>query len=119
MITVHLRADSAGLSEGTLEVIRQIATATEAEVRTVLPSLPSEGALHVRHGSRYIPETNELGASVAPGLIWWTVNTAQVANASSLARESLRRTLFHELHHQARGWVMRGGSPKQAFIDGP
>lgn len=119
MIVVYIRTDSAGFSKGALEFIGEIARSTEAEVRDLLFCLPSEIALHVGHGPRYIPETNEVGASVAPGVISWTVNTAQVDRASNIARASLRHTLFHELHHQARGWVMRGGFPKQAFIDGP
>jgi hypothetical protein len=119
MITVTIRENSGMPSQGVLDLVQEIATVTEAEVRTHLPCLPLEIALHVGHGTRTIPETNELGASVSPGLVWWTINTAQIQRASNLVRTSLRRTLFHELHHQARGWVMRGGTPKQTFIEAP
>jgi hypothetical protein len=38
---------------------------------------------------------------------------------AGVAERELRFTLFHELHHQARGWVMRGGARRTTFMDGP
>ena len=35
----------------------------------------------------------------------------------ALADEHLRSTLFHELHHLARGYVVRGGEPRTSFMD--
>lgn len=119
MISVRVRADTPDLPEATQTLIRQIARDTEHEVRGLLPCLPVEINLDVGVGTRFIPETNELGASVAPGIIPWTINSGHVDRADSLAAVSLRRTLFHELHHQARGWVMEGGAPRQTFMDGP
>lgn len=119
MIEVQIRPDSQEFPEVALEIVREIAVSVELEVRALLPCLPAEITLLVGHGARFIPETDELGGSVAPGLVSWTVNTARTDDAAMIARASLRHTLFHELHHQARGWVMRGGMRKQVFIEGP
>ncbi|WP_421841559.1 DUF2268 domain-containing putative Zn-dependent protease [Marinobacter algicola] len=35
-----------------------------------------------------------------------------------IARAQLRFTLFHELHHLMRGWVVYGGAPRTSFMDG-
>lgn len=65
-----------------------------------------------------IPETGEAGSSVSPGHISWTVNPSRPEGPAAIAKSQLRSTLFHERHHQVRGWVKFGGSPRTSFMDG-
>ena len=65
-----------------------------------------------------IPVTGDGGASVAPGAVVWAVDPDRDGGVAGVARRCLRATLFHELHHQARGWVMQGGAIPTWFMEG-
>src|SRR6185369_833722 len=99
-------------------VIHQICQTAEPEVRALLPTLPSTIELAAQTGRLVIPETGEVGAAVAPDRVSWTVDPSRPEGAIAIARTQLRFTLFHELHHCARGWVFRGGTPRTSFMDG-
>jgi uncharacterized protein YjaZ len=94
-------------------VIRSICATTEPEVRALLPMLAAELTLTVSTSAYVIPETGEVGASVAPGQIRWMVRPDDVAG---IAQRSLRFSLFHELHHNARGWCLNDPSPFERFV---
>jgi hypothetical protein len=98
-------------------VIRQSCRAAEPEVRILRPTLPSTIELAAQTGRVVIPETGEVGAAVAPDRVSWTVDPSRPEGANVIARTQLRFTLFHELHHCARGWVFRGGTPRNSFMD--
>ena len=99
-------------------MIQEIAIATEADVREFLPQLPSEITLTVSAaGSGVIPETGETGLAPGPGHLNWTVDPSRPEGIAEIARNHLRPTLFHELHHLARGYVVRGGEPRTSFMD--
>ena len=104
-------------SEEEQAVIVEIASATHAEVRESLPLLPAEIRLTVSVGRAVIPETGEIGLAPQPGHVSWTVDPSRPEGIVAIARTSLRSTLFHELHHLARGYVVRGGAPRTSFMD--
>ena len=110
---------ASGLDDRSLAVVQEIAIEAVDEVREWLPTLVDDLVLAVFADDRVIPETGEAGASVSPGRIEWHADPATPGGVISAARRELRFTLFHELHHQVRGWVMRGGTPPSAFIDAP
>lgn len=100
-----------------LERIVAIAESTAAEVGQLLPALSEDILLWVRAGKDVIPETGEGGASLRPGLVEWVVDPDRTGGILECADTRLRSTLFHELHHQVRGWVMRGGSHPATLMD--
>lgn len=107
-----MRVDSADILPGReLAEIQSVAMTTTAEVVRLLPTVKPDFLLWVRLGADVIAETGEVGVSVAPGLIEWVVDPTAPGGIVEVARHRLRATLFHELHHQARGWVLRGGAP--------
>ena len=112
-------SDSGGyvFSDEEQAVIVEIAGATEAEVRESLPLLPPEIRLTVSVGTGVVPETGETGLAPQPGYVSWTVDPSQPEGIVAIARTHLRSTLFHELHHLARGYVVRGGEPRTSFMD--
>ena len=105
------------LDEDTVATIVGIAERTETEVRTYLPTLPETVTLRVRDGQEVIPETGEIGISVSPAEIAWVVDSTDPRGVAKIARRQLRFTLFHELHHQVRGWMQQGGHPKLGLMD--
>jgi hypothetical protein len=115
---VPVRVESPGtVAAEAIARIREIADSTAAEVSQLLPALDCEILLWVRAGKDVIPETGELGMSLRPGLIEWVVDPDRPGGILDCAEARLRNTLFHELHHQVRGWVMRGGDHSTTFMD--
>lgn len=113
-----MRVESASaVPDGVIARIREIADSTAAEVNQLLPSLDCETLLWVREGKDVIPETGELGMSLRPGLVEWVVDPARPGGILQSAQTRLRATLFHELHHQVRGWVMRGRDQSASLMD--
>ena len=100
------------------KVIANIADSTFDEVRALLPALAKSVTLDVASGTQVIPETGELGAATAPGRIAWIVDAGRPGGVEAIAKMWLRATLFHEMHHVARGYVMNGGAPPRSFMDG-
>jgi hypothetical protein len=97
--------------------VREVCMATEPEVRALLPALTQQIELAVQTGTFVIPETGEVGMAAAPGRIRWTVDPSRPGGVAAVARSQLRFTLFHELHHLVRGWVISGGVPLTSFMD--
>ena len=103
--------DGYSFSEDSREVIRRIANEAEAEVRRILPGLDSKLVLVVTSGSFVIEETGETGAALSPGRIRWTLDPTRPEGPIAIAEVHLRETLFHELHHLVRGWLISGVRP--------
>jgi hypothetical protein len=97
--------------------IAGIAEAAASEVRRFLPDLNPDILLWVRAGTDVIPETGVGGMSLRPGLVEWVVDPERAGGMVNSAEAHLRKTLFHELHHQVRGWVMRGGTGPTSLMD--
>lgn len=100
-------------------VVRELADAAVTELRELLPGLADTITLTVVVGGPLvIPDTGDGGASMAPGAVTWAVDAARPGGIAGVARRYLRATLFHELHHQARGWVMHGSTLPTWFMEG-
>ena len=97
--------------------ITAITSIVVAEVREVLPRLPPAITLTVEANSLVIPETGEMGMAPAPGRVHWTVDPSLFEGVKAIATKHLRPTLFHELHHLARGYVVQGGKPRASFME--
>lgn len=99
------------------ELIVAIAQSTEIEVRELLPDLPAEILLTVSSGRNVIPEIGVGASSLAPGHIEWVVDVNHRDGVDAIVRTQLRSSLFHEMHHLTRGWVISGGGPVDSFMD--
>jgi hypothetical protein len=99
-------------------VMTEIVRDTVSEVRALLPQLPSEFAVTIETGDKslVVPETGEAGRTMASGEIVWGVDPSRPEGAIGVAEAHLRSTLFHEMHHMARGWLV-GGPPPNSFMD--
>lgn len=117
-VTVQFQDEPYQFSKEERSVIREIANATEAEVRKLLPALDDELTLVVVSGKNVIEQTSEGGVALAPGTVLWTLDHERSGGAIAIARAQLRHTLFHEFHHLVRGWLIEGGKPKTSFMDG-
>jgi hypothetical protein len=100
------------------DAIFETCAATEPEVRALLPSLPPTIELAARTGTWVLPQTGERGSAANPVRIDWVVDPSAHGGIAAIARAQLRATLFHELHHLARGWVKFGGTAPKSFMDG-
>lgn len=98
--------------------IEAVCAATEPLVRAHLPMLSSEIELACQTGSLVIPETGEMGLAISATRVGWTVDAERPKEVATTAREQLGFTLFHELHHLARGWVIYRDEPRTTFMEG-
>jgi len=95
--------------------IRAICDRAELEAREHLPGLPLTLCLTVEESSVVIPEYGSSGAALDRSHMRWRVDASRSEGVIELAELHLRATLFHELHHLARGWVkVSAGTPRTA-----
>lgn len=97
--------------------IRTIPENTHVELRRLLPQLGPQMTVAVAVGPQVIVERGEGGASLEPGLVSWTLDPGHALGADGIIATHLRTTLFHEFHHQARGWNIRGGGGATSIMD--
>lgn len=117
MIEVRFE-DKGALSQAERELVQDICSSTEPEIRAHLPELTERIELLVKVGKDVIPLTGELGGALAPGQVEWKVDHTRDQSVTEIVQARLRATLFHEFHHLVRGWVMRGGDPPKTFMHG-
>lgn len=110
--------DGRYFSKDARQVIAEICGNAEPEIRALLGDLHENIELACQTGPFVIPETGEMGAAIAFNRVGWTVNPDLPGGVAAVARAQLRSTLFHELHHVARGWVMYGGAAPGSFMEG-
>lgn len=106
------------IASSTIDDLQRISNETEIEVRSHLPELDDQLRLVVQLGSEVIDETGEVGASIAPGVIAWTVDPGRAGGVAGVAARHLRHTLFHEMHHLVRGWTFYGAAEATSFMQG-
>jgi hypothetical protein len=99
------------------DVITRVSEAAVAEIAAILTGVPPRIELVVQAGEAVIPETGEGGMALAPARIGWTVDPGRPGGVVAIARQQLRRTLFHEVHHLARGWTVEGVTAGGRMID--
>lgn len=98
-------------------IIESIADAAYADVRRVLPALTGPITLSVSAGTDVIPETGDGAAALEPGHALWVVDPSRPGGIVGTARARLRVSLFHELHHLVRGYVMTGSAAPISLLD--
>jgi hypothetical protein len=107
---VFYRSETHRFSPSERRTIEQIATATVAEVRRLLPMLSKQITLHVETDTNVIPEIGATGSADSPSTIRWRVDPDRAGGVQAIATSHLRTFLFHELHHLARGATLPPGS---------
>lgn len=100
------------------QAIKDVCASAEADIRVHLGALREDIELACQTGEFVIPETGEVGGAMTPRRVGWTVDPNMPGGVAGVARRQLRFTLFHELHHLVRGWVMFGGEPRTSFMEG-
>ncbi|NWO07227.1 MAG: hypothetical protein HLX50_16520 [Alteromonadaceae bacterium] len=110
--------DCRHFSKDARRAIGEVCADAEPEIRSLLGYLPENIDLACQTGPSVIPETGEMGTAIAPNRVGWTVDYRLPGGVATIARTQLRFTLFHELHHLVRGWVMYGGVAPNSFMDG-
>ena len=91
--------------------IARIAKAAIADVRPLLPGLPSSIVLKVRTGTDVIEETGETATAIPPNVVDWTIDPSR--KLLHVIETQLRATLFHELHHLVRDAAV----PRRSLMD--
>lgn len=81
--------------------VEEIAESAARDARRLLPMLPAHLTLEVDCGADVIPETGENATTSQPATVRWTVDPSR--DVAAIVRRELRASLFHELHHLARG----------------
>ena len=97
--------------------IEKIANEAVSEVDEILSRLPASITLTVSASTFVVPETGEMGMAPEQGRVDWFVDPSRNDGVEAIATKRLRSTLFHELHHLARGYVVRGGAKRTSFMD--
>jgi len=116
-VAVEFGSGADSFSAADREIIRAIAEATVEEVRRIIPELPDDIKLTASAGPEVIPETGDAAAALEPGHVLWVVDPSRPGGVENIAREHLRASLFHELHHLARGYVMIGADAPISLMD--
>ncbi|WP_447555597.1 DUF2268 domain-containing putative Zn-dependent protease [Vreelandella sp. EE22] len=110
--------DQCHFSDEARDAIESVCAAMGPLVRAHLPMLSDDIELACQTGKMVILETGEMGLAISGTRIGWTVDAGRLEGIAVIAREQLRYTLFHELHHLARGWVIYRDEPRTTFMEG-
>ena len=102
MPVVFLDTDSYTFTGDEIAVVRKALNEAEAEVRTLLPSLPAKLSLLVSPTEFVIPELGSMGIALSPDIIQFSVDPEHAGGVAEVACATFRFTLFHECHHAAR-----------------
>lgn len=105
-------------SKNARQAIEEVCATAKPEIRTYLGELNLDIELACQTGEFVIPETGEIGTAITPTRVGWTVDPKLPGGVAGVARTQLRFTLFHELHHLVRGWVVYGGPERSSFMEG-
>ena len=97
--------------------IQKIVDATIPEIAAVLPGAPNTVEIVIATGDQVIPELGSTGAALAPGRVTWIVDPTFEGGVAENAANTLRETLFHEIHHLVRGWTFEGSTTGKRMID--
>jgi hypothetical protein len=124
MLTLDFVASAHYLwSDEERELIREIAEQADRDIRARLSEL-ADVTVHVKaaqHPFDVIPDTGDGGGSTAPGHVNWAVDADRPGGVAAVTMARLRPTLFHEFHHQVRGWVMSDSTAllSDTFMNAP
>lgn len=82
--------------------VQRIADEAEADVRRLLPTLPTGLRITVDASDQVIPETGENASIGLPAAVYWVVNPQHTGGVLAVVNAQLRATLFHEWYHLVR-----------------
>jgi hypothetical protein len=118
MIRVEFKASSRHVFRPEEQAaIRAICDRAELEAREHLRGLPLTLWLTVEESSVVIPEYGSSGAALDRTHVRWRVDATRPEGVIEIAELLLRATLFHELHHLARGWVKVSAGTRPPLMD--
>lgn len=97
--------------------IRLICESTYAEIAKLITLPPGEIFVACQTGPRVVSLTREGATALQGDRIRWIVNPSLDVPVTAIAQHHLRATLFHELHHLARGWTRVRSGPRPTLMD--
>ena len=97
---IHIWPSEHWVDDEAWAAIVEAAERAEGDIRSHLPSLEDDLYLLVHQTAAVIAETGDGGFTIGPHCIRWDVDPAR--GVAAVARQHLRRTLFHECHHAVR-----------------
>jgi len=106
--TVNFDAETYVFSQEEKQLITNIVETSEARIRELLPDLTENITVNVVTTDRNLDIVGGVfGRADAPGVIEVTLSTASKNGLTGSANSALTSSLFHEIHHLARGWTMQ------------
>jgi hypothetical protein len=112
---VFYRSDDHRFTRAERRLIEDVAEQAAADARALLPDLPPFLIVRVQAGSEVLETTGDRAARATPNVVYWTVDPERPGGVIAIARDSLRRSLFHHLYGLARASAMP--EPRSALAD--
>ncbi len=100
LVRIHIWPSEHWVDDEAWSTIVEVASGAEGEIREHLPTLERDLYLIINPSKLVIPETGDGAFTLGPHCIRWDVDPER--GIAAVAREHLRRTLFHECHHAVR-----------------
>lgn len=89
--------------------ITSLSQQAEAEVRALLPKLPERIRVSVGTLDRDLTSVGGVtGRADDPGTVVIYISTASESGVGAAIETGLKPVLYHEFHHLARGWTIKG-----------
>lgn len=105
--TVNFNSEQYPFTQQEKVHITNIIEQSEQKVRKLLPTLDENITVNVVTTGRNIDMVGGVfGRADAPGVLEVTLSTASKNGVVGSADSALTSSLFHEMHHLARGWTM-------------
>jgi len=106
---IYLDGTDGGFSNDEKQLIADLVTHAEQEVRALLPTLPDAIEVTAMVIDRNVDIVGGVtGRADAPGKVLIEFSNVFPGGISAAAKGALSSTIFHEFHHLARGWTIEG-----------
>ncbi|WP_151982165.1 DUF2268 domain-containing putative Zn-dependent protease [Acinetobacter guerrae] len=99
------------------QLLSEICRESYEQVAHLLGSINHKVTVNITHSPNVIEETGCAGFSWSANQIIWNIDTNRTEHVIDIAKRHLKPTLYHELNHLFRGWVMQGATI-DSFMDG-
>jgi hypothetical protein len=108
LIVLFDEALSETLGDSGQQLITEMISVSESEVRALLPGLPDSIEVTVVLIDRDIDVVGGVsGRADAPGTVTVELSSVYPGGVLAAAEAALSSTIFHEFHHLARGWTIQ------------